>query len=311
MRKFVLYGGKGGVGKTSCAAATGLELARRGDRTLVVSTDPAHSLGDALGVELGGDPVQVAENLWAVEADPEQGQEAYESVVKALAAEFRRSGIDLSDEDVERLFDVGFVPGSDEMSSLAYLLDDGEEDRWDRVVFDTAPTGHTLRLLTLPDVLGESLSTAMKVRGEVRHLVDTARSVMFGPAAFWGRGEADDELTTVREQMETVAAVLRDPDQTEFRVVLLPETLAIEETKRLVERLRAFEVPVETLVVNRVLESADPDCERCRAREESHERHLAEIRETFPGMDVQVLPDLGPEAYGREALDDLASRIRI
>ncbi|WP_440990915.1 ArsA family ATPase [Haloarchaeobius baliensis] len=310
MPKFVLYGGKGGVGKTSCAAATGLELARRGERTLVVSTDPAHSLGDALGVELGGEPTEVAENLWAVEADPEAGQAQYERIVRALAAEFRRAGLDLSEADVDRLFEAGFVPGSDEVASLSFFLD-YDADRWDRVVFDTAPTGHTLRLLTLPDVLGEGLSTAMQIRGEVRQLVDRARSVVFGPAAFWGRDDDAEDIEAFQADLREVSALLRDPERTEFRVVLLPETLAIEETARLVERLHQFEVPVETLVVNRVLESADEDCARCRARAESHEHHLDEIRERFDGMAVQVLPDLGPEAYGEAALDELAERIEI
>ncbi|MFD1644673.1 ArsA family ATPase [Haloarchaeobius litoreus] len=310
MAKFLLYGGKGGVGKTSCAAATGLSLARRGERTLIVSTDPAHSLGDALGVALGGEPTAVTENLWAVEADPAAGQEQYERIVRALAAEFRRAGLDLSEADVDRLFEAGFVPGSDEVASLSFFLD-YDADRWDRVVFDTAPTGHTLRLLTLPDVLGEGLSTAMQIRGEVRQLVDRARSVVFGPAAFWGRDDDAEDIEAFRADLREVAELLRDPERTEFRVVLLPETLAIEETARLVERLRQFAVPVETLVVNRVLESAETDCARCRARAESHEHHLDEIRERFDGMAVQVVPDLGPEAYGRDALDELAERLRV
>ena len=308
MAKYVLYGGKGGVGKTTCAAATGLELARRGERTLVVSTDPAHSLGDALETDLGGEPTAVAPDLWAVEADPEAGQATYEGVVKALAAEFRTAGVRLDDEDVERLFAAGFVPGSDEIASLTFL-DEAGGDEWDRVVFDTAPTGHTLRLLALPDVLEESLTVAGRLGGEVRRLVRTARSYVFGPAALLGSDEEAAEVRALRERMERVAALLRDPDRTEFRVVLLPETLAIEETRRLVEQLRDFDVPVGRLLVNRVLETPPPGCERCRARADAHERNLERIRRTFEGMDVTVLPDLGPEAYGRDALDRLGERM--
>ncbi len=310
MSKFVMYGGKGGVGKTTCAAATALQLADRGERTLLVSTDPAHSLGDAFEVSLCGEPTAIDDDLWGVEADPEQGQAAYQSVVASLAAEFRDAGISLSDEDVERLFQAGFVPGSDEIASLQFFLD-YDDDEWDRVVFDTAPTGHTLRLLTLPDVLSESLSTATKVRGEVRRLVSTARSMVMGPAAFWGTGDENDEIEAFRDRMERVAALLRDPDRTDFRVVLLPETLAIEETHRLVDRLESYDVPVDTLLVNRVLETAEEGCPRCRDRHESHQRHLDRIHREFPDREVQVLPDLGPEAYGREALERLADRIRI
>jgi arsenite-transporting ATPase len=310
MRKFVLYGGKGGVGKTTCAAATALALADRGERTLLVSTDPAHSLGDAFDASLGGDPTAIDDGLWGVEADPEQGQAAYQSIVASLAAEFREAGISLTDEDVERLFQAGFVPGSDEIASLQFFLEYGG-DEWDRVVFDTAPTGHTLRLLTLPDVLSESLSTATKVRGEVRRLVDTARSMVLGPAAFWGATAEDDEIAAFRDRMDRVAGLLRDPERTDFRVVLLPETLAIEETRRLVDRLESYDVPVGTVLVNRVLESADDDCPRCRDRHDSHQRHLDRIHREFPDRDVRVLPDLGPEAYGRDALERLADRIVI
>ncbi|SEP04521.1 arsenite efflux ATP-binding protein ArsA [Halorientalis persicus] len=310
MPKFVLYGGKGGVGKTTCAAATALELAARGERTLLVSTDPAHSLGDAFDVPLTGEPTAIDDDLWGVEADPEQGQAAYQGIVSSLAADFRDAGISMTDEDVERLFQAGFVPGSDEIASLQFFLDYAD-DEWDRVVFDTAPTGHTLRLLTLPDVLSESLSTATKVRGEVRRLVDTARSMVVGPAAFWGNDSGEDEIQAFRGRMERVAALLRDPERTDFRVVLLPETLAIEETRRLVDRLESYDVPVETLLVNRVLETADEDCSRCRDRHESHQRQLDRIHETFPEREIQVLPDLGPEAYGRDALERLADRIEI
>ncbi|RXK49000.1 ArsA family ATPase [Halorientalis pallida] len=310
MPKFVLYGGKGGVGKTTCAAATALELAGRGERTLLVSTDPAHSLGDAFDVPLTGEPTAIDDDLWGVEADPEQGQAAYQEIVASLAADFRDAGIALTDEDVERLFQAGFVPGSDEIASLQFFLDYAD-DEWDRVVFDTAPTGHTLRLLTLPDVLSESLSTATKVRGEVRRLVDTARSMVMGPAAFWGKGDGQDEIEAFRDRMDRVAGLLRDPERTDFRVVLLPETLAIEETRRLVDRLESYDVPVETLLVNRVLETAEDGCPRCRDRYESHQRQLDRIREAFSDRAIQVLPDLGPEAYGRDALERLADRIDI
>lgn len=308
MVRYVLYGGKGGVGKTTCAAATGLALAGRGERTLLVSTDPAHSLGDLLNVSLGGEPTAVEPNLWAVEADPERGQDAYRRVVESLVSEFRAAGLRLSDTDVERLFAAGFAPGSDEVAALEFLGEYGG-DEWDRVVFDTAPTGHTLRLLSLPEVLGESLSTAGKIRGEVHRLTDAARSMVFGPAAFFGRDGGGDEIAAFGDRMERVGARLRDPDQTDFRVVLIPETLAVEETRRLVDQLRSTGVPVNTLVVNRVLETATPGCDRCRDRQASHQRVLERIRRMFPGMTIQVLQDVGPEAASREALSLLAARL--
>ncbi|MFC6962501.1 ArsA-related P-loop ATPase [Halocatena marina] len=104
--------GKGGVGKTTCAAATAIALANRGERTLVVSTDPAHSLGESLGVDLGGSPTEIESELWGVEADATSGQDIYRAVVEAIAADLREAGIRLTDEDVERLFTAGFVLGA-------------------------------------------------------------------------------------------------------------------------------------------------------------------------------------------------------
>jgi len=311
MERFVLYGGKGGVGKTTCAAATGLKLANEGERTLLVSTDPAHSLGDVLETSLAGTPTKIETDLWGVEADPKQGQETYQNIVSELAAEFREAGISLTDEDIERLFAAGFIPGSDEVASLEYFLEYRTETEWDRIIFDTAPTGHTLRLLTLPNVLQESLTTAGKVRSEVRQLVNTARSMVLGPAAFWGRNQAEDELTAFRDQMEGIASLLRDQNQTDFRVVLTPETLAITETERLIGQLASYGIPVETLVVNRVVESVTDGCDRCDSQRTSQQQHIETIQQTFPEMEIQMLPDIGPEAAGRDALIQLGDRIAI
>jgi arsenite-transporting ATPase len=325
MEEFVLYGGKGGVGKTSCAAATGLALARRGERVLVVSTDPAHSLGDVLEAELGGEPTEVEPGLWAVEPRAEAGQALYREVVSALAAELRSAGVRVDEDDVERLFTAGLLPGSDELAALQYLWEHADADTattsdgddggaaggWDRVVFDTAPTGHTLRLLTLPDVLAESLATAGSLRRELRDLVTSARSFVIGPAAYLGRGRTD-EFEQLRERLETVATLLGDPDRTEFRVVLLPERLAIAESRRLVERLREFRVPVGALVANRVLPEAEADCcERCRTRSHRQAAALAGVRETFPDLPLVVLPDLQDGTVGRDALARLAGELGV
>jgi arsenite-transporting ATPase len=311
MVEYILYGGKGGVGKTTCAAATGLELADRGEQTLLVSTDPAHSLSDTLKTDLSGEPTWVEENLWGVEADPEAGQTTYRTVLKALAADFREAGIQLDDGDIDRLFAAGFVPGSDEVAALEFFSEYGNDNDWNWIVFDTAPTGHTLRLLTLPDVLLESMTTATKVRGQVRRLVDSARSMVVGPAAFFGRGNDKTEIDVFRERMDEIAGIIRDPARTDFRVVLLPETLAIDETRRLIENLRSFGVPVETLLINRVLESPPDECERCQERMIRHETQLERVHQLFPNMNIQTLPDRGAEVYGRTALEQLAEQITV
>jgi arsenite-transporting ATPase len=299
----VLYGGKGGVGKTTCAAAHALARSRSGARTLVVSTDPAHSLGDAFERDVGADPTDVADSLAAVEVDPETGQAAYRGVVEALAAEFRDAGLRLDDADLERLFEAGLIPGGDEVAALEYIARYADAD-YDTVVFDTAPTGHTLRLLDLPDVLAETLGVAGDVQQRVRRTARAARSMVLGPAAYWGGGSDDaDAVTTLHDRIEAVGALLRNPERTSFRVVLTPERMAIAESERLVARLRAADVPVASLVVNRLFTNPeDCACDRCRRDERRHADRLAAVEAGFD-LPVRRVPELAGEAQGIEALE--------
>jgi arsenite-transporting ATPase len=299
----VLYGGKGGVGKTTCAAAHALARSRTGARTLVVSTDPAHSLGDAFERDLGADPTDVDDSLAAVEVDPETGQAAYRGVIEALAAEFRDAGLRLDDADLERLFEAGLIPGGDEVAALEYIARYADAD-YDTVVFDTAPTGHTLRLLDLPDVLAETLGVAGDVQQRVRRTARAARSMVLGPAAYWGGGSDDtDAVTTLHDRIEAVGALLRDPERTSFRVVCTPERMAIAESERLVARLREADVPVESLVVNRLFTNPeDCACDRCRRDERRHADRLAAMEAGFD-LPVRRVPELAGEAQGIEALE--------
>jgi arsenite-transporting ATPase len=305
----VLYGGKGGVGKTTCAAAHALARSRSGARTLVVSTDPAHSLGDAFERDVGADPTDVADSLAAVEVDPETGQAAYRGVVEALAAEFRDAGLRLDDADLERLFEAGLIPGGDEVAALEYIARYADAD-YDTVVFDTAPTGHTLRLLDLPDVLAETLGVAGDVQQRVRRTARAARSMVLGPAAYWGGGSDDaDAVTTLHDRIEAVGALLRNPERTSFRVVLTPERMAIAESERLVARLRAADVPVASLVVNRLFTNPeDCACDRCRRDERRHADRLAAVEAGFD-LPVRRVPELAGEAQGIEALERVAPEL--
>jgi arsenite-transporting ATPase len=322
----IFYGGKGGVGKTTCAAATGVSLAASGRKTLVVSTDPAHSLADSLEVDIGSEPTELAAadsldaledgqdragNLWAVEIDPETQRERYEKLAQALASDLRSAGVSLSNEEVERLFATGAPAGSDEIAALDLLVEYVDSGEWDTVVFDTAPTGHTLRLFDMPDVMGMALETAQSLRGQARRIGNAAKTAVFGPMSMMTRNTDDDEesLAVFQARLERAREILVDPERTEFRVVLIPESMAISETERLVERLREAGVPVERLVVNRVLEDPHEGCPRCQSRQDRHEERLAEIRTVFPDLEVVTLPDLEGEVQGRESLAMIAERL--
>ena len=305
----LFYGGKGGVGKTTCAAATALDIAATGTETLVVSTDPAHSLSDSLETPLSGEPTEIRESLHAVEVDPETQAKRYENVAKALAADLRAAGISLDETEVERIFAAGTPAGGDELAALDLLAEYTADDRWDSVVFDTAPTGHTLRLFDLPEFMGLALETTESLRGQVRRLANSARAMTLGPLSAMTGSSDDGDLAEMRARMERALAVITDEERTAFRVVLIPERMAITESERLVEKLAEADVAVDSLVVNKVLEDANEDCSRCRRQQQRHEQRVAEIRETFPDREVTTLPEADGEIQGIDALETLAARL--
>ena len=310
MPRHVFYGGKGGVGKTTCAAATALGLADRDAETLVVSTDPAHSLADSLEARVGAEPREVEPGLWAAEVDPDARADRYRGAFEELFDDLSTLGLGLDDGDVDTLLDAGLAPGGDEVAALDLLAEYESDDRFDRIVFDTAPTGHALRLLELPDVLSAGAETASGVRKRVKRMSDSVRST-FVPGYYYGRGSEDGDETfdDIAARMARAGEVVRDPDRTAFRVVTIPETMAIHETRRLVERLDEIGVPVRSVVVNRVLEEIDENCSRCRSRRERQRERVAEIRARFESLDVRTLPELDDEARGRRALRALSGRL--
>ncbi len=314
MTDCIFYGGKGGVGKTTCAAATALGHAQTGAETLVVSTDPAHSLADSLGTPLGPEPavveVDTPGRLWAVEIDAEAQQERYERIAQALAADLRGAGISLSDEEVEQIFAGGAPAGSDELAALDLLVEYVDEGDWEVVIFDTAPTGHTLRLFDTPEVLGLVLETTRSLRGQVRRLGTAARSAIFGPmATMTGTSSDTDDLAALQARLQRATALLVDPTVTEFRVVLLPEQMAIAETERLVEDLRTAEIPLERLVVNQVFDEPTADCDRCQSRARRHRERVTTVCEQFPDLAVTTLPEFDGEVQGLEELQPVGQRL--
>jgi arsenite-transporting ATPase len=315
--EYVLYGGKGGVGKTTMAAATGLASASDGTATLVVSTDPAHSLSDTLGTDVPSRPARIREDspLWAVEIDPDDAL--------SQAGMFGQDGGFAG--GLDQLLgggagdDAAMMPGADEAAAMQLLLEYMDDDRFDRVVVDTAPTGHTLRLLELPDVLDSMVGRMMQLRERFGGMMDGLTG-MFGEGDDTEQGFGD--LDDVKERVERLRAVLTDPTRTDFRVVLVPEEMSVLEAQRLVDRLDEFGVPVGTVVVNRVMEpladAADvpgdafvepnPEgCEFCARRWDVQQAALSEARELFRSYDVKRVPLLAEEVRGERPLRVVAA----
>ena len=331
--EYVLYGGKGGVGKTTMAAATALSSAAGGAATLVVSTDPAHSLSDTLEAQIPPTPARIREDipLWAAEIDPDEamGEGMFgteEDPLGGMGEGLGPMGDMLAGGDDEEgmagmMGMGGSMPGADEAVAMRQLLEYLDDPRFDRVIVDTAPTGHTLRLLELPELMDSMVGKVMKMRQRMQGMFEGIKG-MFG-------GGSDDpdpsaDLDQLRERIERLRGVLRDPDQTDFRVVMIPEEMSVVESERLVDQLGAFEIPVQTLVVNRVMENLaditdqeiDPewivtpnleDCEFCQRRWQVQQNALQQATDLFRARDVKRVPLLADEVRGEAALRVVAA----
>lgn len=308
--EYVLYGGKGGVGKTTMAAATGVASAAEDTPTLVVSTDPAHSLSDVFETPIGTDPTSLewTDQLWAVEIDPEHAMEQADFFGEGGGFSLGGVGELLGTDD-----DTGpMMPGADEAAAVQQLLRFVDDDRFDRVVIDTAPTGHTLRLLELPETLDSMMGRLLKFRERI--------SDMLG--AFGGNDDAGPGIDEMRDRIERLRTVLRDGERTDFRLVMVPEELSVRETTMLRDRVESMAIPVETLVVNRVMEPPSdvaavdaefvkaPDlesCEFCQRRWQVQQAALESAQDLFRGVTVYRVPLLADAVAGPEAIEVVAS----
>jgi len=333
--EYVLYGGKGGVGKTTMAAATALSSAAGGVATLVVSTDPAHSLSDTLETQIPPTPTRIRDDLplWAAEIDPDEAVDDGVFGTDEPLGGMGEMGEQLGpmgelfggDDDESGLAGMmgmgGSMPGADEAVAMRQLLEYLDDPRFDRVIVDTAPTGHTLRLLELPELMDSMVGRILTMRQRMQGMFEGIKG-MFG-----GGSEAPDpmaEMEQLRERIERLRGVLRDPDLTDFRVVMIPEEMSVVESERLVDQLDAFGIPVQTLVVNRVMENladitdqeVDPDwvvmpnletCEFCQRRWQVQQNALSKSTDLFRGREVKRVPLLADEVRGEAALRVVAA----
>ncbi|TML64117.1 MAG: ArsA family ATPase [Actinobacteria bacterium] len=277
--RILLFTGKGGVGKTSVAAATALQCADGGRRTLVLSTDPAHSLADAFDRPLCGDATSVVPHLWAEQLDAtERLEEAWGDVQGYMLEVFRWAGLDAIEAE-----ELSVIPGLDEIFALADIKAHAETGEWDVIVVDCGPTAETIRLLSLPDVLGWYMERVFPVgrrlTGLVRPILTRVSSV---PVADEGVFTATAAL---HERLRGVRDLLTDGARCTVRLVVNPERMVIAEARRTATYLGLFGYCVDAVVANRLLPDAvcDPWFD---AWKESHAEHLAAIEEGFAPLPV-------------------------
>ena len=267
-RKYYMVGGKGGVGKTSLSSSLAVKFATAGHHTLLVSTDPAHSLSDSLAQDVtGGLPVAVEGTdgmMYAMEVDPDQAKAEFTAFAKqadvsAGAKDFMSSvglgGLadQLGDLKLGELLDTP-PPGLDEgiaIAKVVQFIKDEKYAKFTRIVFDTAPTGHTLRLLSLPDFLDASIGKIVRLRQKLTSAGDAVKS-LFG-VADEAQDEAVAKLERLKAQLQEVKDLFRNEDTTEFVIVTIPTVLGISESGRLLAELRKERVPARRLVVNQII----------------------------------------------------------
>lgn len=287
MTRVLLFTGKGGVGKTTTAAATALACADAGLRTIVLSTDPAHSLADALEVELGPLAAPVVDNLWGQQLDAQDRlEEAWGEIQAWLLEVLAWAGLDAVEAE-----ELSVIPGLDEVFALTDIRHHASSGEWDVVVVDCAPTAETLRLLSLPDVLSWAMERLFPMGRAVNKMVAPVLSrvtslPVAGDAVFAATQRFYDRLDGVRE-------LLTDPERTSVRLVVNPERMVIAEARRTHTYLSLFGYAVDAVVANRLLpdEIVDP---WFKAWKEAHAHHLTAIEEGFAPVPV-LRAGLAPE----------------
>jgi arsenite/tail-anchored protein-transporting ATPase len=300
--RIVLFTGKGGVGKTTTASATALRLADRGVKTLLLSTDTAHSLADALGVALTDEPTEVAPGLWAVQIDTQgRFEAAWRDVQRFLVELLARSGVDPITAD-----ELTVLPGIDEVMALLAVRELALTGDWDTLVVDCAPTAETLRLLALPEALTWYLQ---KVFPAQRRLARSVRPL----AAMLGRGDIvppDDifqALLRLNDDLAGVRELLGDPEITTVRLVLTPESVVVAEARRTFTALALYGYAVDLVIANRVFPAGDDEWRQGWAR--AQQAQLVGIRDSFAGLPVRELPYRAAEPIGADALREVASAL--
>lgn len=299
-KKIVFVGGKGGVGKSTTSAAIALSLSQQGFRTLIISTDPAHNLGDIFHKSVNGSPTLLDENLWGLEVDPQRESKQYIKGVKENLEGLVKSKMV---EEVHRQIDMASAsPGADEAALfdklVSIILEESQE--FDKLVFDTAPTGHTIRLLTLPELMGVWIDGML----ERRKKVNTNYSELLNDG-----DPIDDPIYSIlqerKDKFAKVRTIILDKNQTDFLFVLNPERLPILETKKAIDQLETHDLHVRTLIVNKVLPDY-ADGEFLEKRRKRERIYLQEIKDTFQSQTFIHIPLMEEDVSDIEKLNRFA-----
>ncbi|CAL2241473.1 unnamed protein product [Prunus armeniaca] len=279
--KWVFVGGKGGVGKTTCSSILSILLSRVRSSVLIISTDPAHNLSDAFQQKFTKTPTLVNgfTNLYAMEVDPTVEHE------------------DVGTDGMDNLFSelANAIPGIDEAMSFAEMLKLVQTMDYSVIVFDTAPTGHTLRLLQFPSTLEKGLAKVMSLKNKFGGLM-SQMTRLFGVDDEFGEDAILGKLEGMKDVIEQVNRQFKDPDLTTFVCVCIPEFLSLYETERLVQELTKFEIDTHNIIINQVLyDEEGSESKLLKARMRMQQKYLDQFYMLYDDFNITKLPLLPEE----------------
>lgn len=297
--QYHFFSGKGGVGKTSCAAATALAFAKDGRKTLIISIDPAHSLSDSFDMKIGGEVKKLGKNLFGLEIDPAKSMEEYKERFSAdLGKMDMLKGLGLDDT-----FDIaGMTPGIDEVAAFDKFVQYMQNREYDVIIFDTAPTGHALRFLSLPDVLDSWVGKMIKLKMKFSGITDLIKKALPFGEEKEEKAIKPDQLEAMKKRIGEAKKILSDPIKTSFNFVMIPEAMSILETERSMECLEEYGIPVKKIIVNQIIPE-NPGCKFCTEKRKLQLEKVGEIKERFKGFNINQLHLFKEEVRGLKMLE--------
>lgn len=300
--RIILYTGKGGVGKTSIAAATAVRSAAEGKKTLVVSTDKAHSLADSLDIKLSNEPVEIEKNLWAQEIDAtHEVEEGWGKVQQYLTDLFTAKAVkDITTQELT------VFPGMEDLLSLLRILRYYKEGRFDVIVIDCAPTGETLALLSFPEMLRWWMEKLFPLKKKaIKTAGPLAEAILKIPMP---SAQVLDEIDNMYYQLDEMKQVFSDRETTSIRIVVNPEKMVIKEAQRSFTYLNIYDFNVDAIVVNKVIPENVAD-DYFKVWKDIQNKYKADIIESFTPIPIYYSPLFETEVVGLEMLDRMGKAI--
>lgn len=296
--RIIVFTGKGGVGKTSVAACTALRAAEMGYRTLIMSTDAAHSLGDSLDTELGATPINIVKNLDAQEVSVYNDLNLNWEVVRAHLADLMRN------RGVEGVYaeEIGILPGMEELFSLSYIKEYNRSGKYDLLVVDCAPTGETLRLLSLPETFGWVMKLVRNLeKYAVKPILRPLSKLSSKTAQMVAPSEVFEAIDNLFTATDGIIDILADNTKSTVRLVMNPEKMVIKESMRAMTYLNLYGITVDRVIINRIFPE-DKDSGYLNDWKRIQHKYVGEIHDAFAPIPISKVPMFSKEVVGLDAL---------